>query len=128
VHALPSLGHVAGQLPSHSSGGSTTPLPHMPEQLLSFVALQPVGQQPSPPTHIVIAGYVHVTLHMPDEPERTFVVHELPSSHVAGQFPSHVSPASTTPLPHIGMQLLSLVALQPEGQQPSPLVHVVTVG
>src|SRR5687768_6496987 len=40
---------------------------------------------------------------------------------------SQVSPASSTPLPQTRMQLLSLLALQPEGQQPSPLVQVDTV-
>jgi hypothetical protein len=103
-------------------------LPHTAAQLLSFVMLQPDGQQPSPLVHVVIAGYEQATLHDADEPVRTFVVHEFMSSHVAGQFPSHVSPISTTPLPHVGMQLLSLVMLQPDGQQASPFVHVVIAG
>jgi hypothetical protein len=44
----PRFGHVVGQLaPSHSSPGSSTPLPHTAEQLLSFTALHPVGQHAS---------------------------------------------------------------------------------
>jgi hypothetical protein len=50
---------LVGQLASQSSGGSVTPFPHTAVQLLSFVALHPVGQQPSPPVHVVIAGCVH---------------------------------------------------------------------
>src|SRR5438128_196368 len=41
--------------------------------------------------------------------------------------PSHFSPASTTPLPHLGAQSLSLVASQVPGQQPSPAAHAVCV-
>ena len=40
---------------------------------------------------------------------------------------SQSSPGSTTPLPHTGMQLLSLLALHPDAQQPSPLVQVEMV-
>jgi hypothetical protein len=47
---------------------------------------------------------------------------------VVGQFPSQSSPDSTTPLPHLGVQLLSLFALQPGAHQPSPFVHVVIAG
>jgi hypothetical protein len=36
---------------------------------------------------------------------------------------SQVSPGSTTLLPQLALQSLSLTALQPEGQQPSPLRH-----
>jgi hypothetical protein len=44
----PMVGHEVGQLvPSQSSPGSSTPLPHTAEQLLSLTALQPVGQQAS---------------------------------------------------------------------------------
>jgi hypothetical protein len=120
--------HVAGQFPSHVSPDSTTPFPHMAVQFESFVALQPDGQHESPPVHLGIGGYEHTTLHCPDVPVRTFVVHEFMSSHVAGQFPSHVSPDSTTLLPQAGVQLLSLFALQPGAQQPSPPVHVVIAG
>jgi hypothetical protein len=37
--------------------------------------------------------------------------------------PSQISLPSTTPLPHIGEQLLSLLALHPLGQQPSPFMQ-----
>jgi hypothetical protein len=53
----PWLGHVAGQLPSHSSPDSITPLPHTGEQSLSLVELQvpvpPPGQQLSLFEHAV---------------------------------------------------------------------------
>ena len=50
------------------------------------------------------------------------MVQALPSSQEVGQedFGSQVSPFSTTPLPHFGEQSESLLALHPEGQQPSP--------
>jgi hypothetical protein len=38
---------------------------------------------------------------------------------------SQVSPRSTTPLPQLGAQSLSLLALQPDGQQPSLLAQAV---
>jgi hypothetical protein len=44
---------VVGQLPSHSSPVSTTPLPHTAAQLLSVSELQPLGQQSSLFAHIV---------------------------------------------------------------------------
>jgi hypothetical protein len=40
---------VVGQLPSHTSGASTLPLPHVVEQSLSWPGAQSAGQQPSPP-------------------------------------------------------------------------------
>jgi hypothetical protein len=126
VQELPSFGHVVGQFPSQSSGGSITLLPHTAVQLPSLVALHPVGQHPSPFTHIVIGGWVHCRLHMAAEPVRTSAVQAIPSSgQVVGQFPSQVSPGSTTLLPQVAVQLLSLLALQPMGQQPSPPVHIV---
>jgi hypothetical protein len=110
--------HVAGQLPSHVSGGSTTLLPQPTEQSLSFVELQPGAQQLSPFVHIVIGGCVHCRLHIATEPVSTSLVHEFPSSgQVVGQFPSQSSPISTTLLPHIGAQFASLTMLQPIGQQ-----------
>ena len=38
---------------------------------------------------------------------------------------SQVSPASTTPFPHLGAQSLSFVLSQEDGQQPSPELHSV---
>jgi hypothetical protein len=97
-----------------------------PTQSLSFPLVQPIGQQPSPPVHVVIAGCVHITLHMFGEPVSTSCVQALLSdAHVVGQFPSQASPVSTTPFPHMPVQLLSLLALQPIGQHESPPVHVV---
>jgi hypothetical protein len=128
VHGFPSLAHMVGQFPSHVSLPSTTPFPQLAEQLLSFVALQPGAQQPSPFAQVVIGGYVHTTLHAPDVPVRVLVVHEFPSSQVAGQFPSQVSPDSTTPFPHTGAQFASFVWLQPEGQHESPPTHIVIAG
>jgi hypothetical protein len=58
-------------------------------------------------------------------PIRTSVVHAFMSLQVAGQCPSHVSPDSTAPFPQVGVQLLSLLALHPAAQHPSPFVHVV---
>jgi hypothetical protein len=128
VHEFPSFAHVVRQFPSHVSPASTTLLPHTGMQLPSLFALQPDGQHESAPMHIVIGVNVHVTLHCPGVPVRVSVVHELPSEHVVGQLPSQISPVSTTPLPHIGEQSLSLFALQPGAQQPSPPVHVVIAG
>jgi hypothetical protein len=90
--------------------------------------LQPAGQQESPLAQTVIAGYEHWTLHCAAVPVRTFVVHAFMSSHVAGQFPSQISPDSTTLFPHAGRQLLSLFALHPDGQQPSPPMQDVIGG
>jgi hypothetical protein len=64
-------------------------------------------------------------------------VHALPSLHEVGQAPaaplaiamSQVSWAavSTTPLPHVAEQSGSVVAVQPDGQQPSETAaHAVT--
>src|SRR6266478_3477099 len=48
--------------------------------------------------------------------------------HEVGQpAPSQSSPASSTPLPHTGAQLLSFTALHPLGQQLSLLTHAVCV-
>jgi hypothetical protein len=61
----------------------------------------------------------------PAEPVEPSIVQELPSMQLAGQLPSQVSPDSTTPLPHLTVQLSSLVELQPGAQQPSPFLHWV---
>jgi hypothetical protein len=54
VQALPSLQDV-GQLPSQVSPGSTAMLPQLTEQSPSLFRLHPVGQQPSPSRHWVMA-------------------------------------------------------------------------
>ena len=43
----------------------------------------------------------------------------------AGIAVSHVSPGSTTPLPQVAEQLLSLADVHPGGQQPSPFMQAV---
>jgi hypothetical protein len=62
------------------------------------------------------------------------VVQELLSPQLVGHEPSpdvmpvsHNSPVSTTPLPQVGEQSLSLFELHPAAQQPSPLIHWVMV-
>jgi hypothetical protein len=121
--------HVVGQFPSHVSPISTTMFPQTGAQSSSLVWLQPGAQQPSPSTHVVIAGCVHTTLHWPAMPVSTSFVHAFPSlAHVVGQFPSHVSPISTTMFPQVVEQSSSFVELQPGAQQPSPSMHVVIAG
>lgn len=55
-------------------------------------------------------------------------MHAFWSSHDTGQLPSgsHVSPASTVPLPQLGEQSLSSMALQAAGQHPSSSVQSST--
>jgi hypothetical protein len=118
---------AVGQLPSHVSGGSTTPFPHTGLQSLSVVALHPVvGQQPSPFTHrVCVPVSTHSAKHVPPlESERN--VHAT-CGQLVGQLPSQSSPASTTPLPHTAVQLLSLRELQLAGQQLSSFKHIVCV-
>src|SRR5262249_56678340 len=53
-------------------------------------------------------------------------VHEFVHASLLFVLPSsHCSPGSTTPLPHTGWQSLSLFALAPGGQQPSPFAGFV---
>jgi len=124
VHALSSL-HVAGQLDGGSqvSPGSMTLLPQVAEHSASLFASQPAGQQPSPLEHVTTAVRTQATLQFSALPVVVSTVHALPSLHVVGQVPggSQVSPGSITPLPHVVEQSPSLFALQPAGQQPSPL-------
>jgi hypothetical protein len=123
VHVSPSE-HDVGQLPSHVSPVSTTPLPHVGEQSASEFALQPGAQQPSPLAHSDIGWNVHAALQLSAAPTRTSIVHDAPSVHAVGHdAPSQISPASTTPLPQVGEQSESELALQPGAQQPSPPVH-----
>jgi hypothetical protein len=75
--------------------------------------------------HVVTGVYVHATLQAPGVPLRASVVHAWLSLQLTGQLPSHFSGASVTPLPHTGVQALSLSALQPEGQHESPFPHAV---
>jgi hypothetical protein len=131
VQGLPSS-QEEGQEPGGSqvSPGSTTLLPHTGEQLESVLALQPEGQQPSPPVQAVITGKVQATSQVRELPDRVSVVQLLPSEQETGQVPggSQVSPGSVTLLPQTGEQFESLLALQPEGQQPSPPTQETIAG
>jgi hypothetical protein len=66
----------SSQLVGHESGGSqvslpsTTSLPQLAEQSVSFVASQPVGQQPSPPTQVLMELLLHATLQFAELPVR----------------------------------------------------------
>jgi len=128
VQALPSL-HDVGHEPAGSqvSPESTTPLPQAGPQSTS-PGLQPGTQQPSPPVQAVTVLVVQRAVQVADEPTRVSVVQALPSLHELGHDPggSHVSPASTAPLPHLTVQSESVSVLQPAGQQPSAPRHAVT--
>jgi hypothetical protein len=123
----PWFGHDVGQLaPSHSSPGSSTPLPHTAAQLLSFTALHPLGQQPSSFTQFICVPDVwHCAWHVPP------LASDCSVQPICGQVimhddtGSHVSPTSTMPLPHIAGQSTSRLegeVLHPGGQQPSLVV------
>jgi len=126
VQATLSL-HEVGQFPSQVSDGSTMPLPHVEEQSLSFAAVHPLGQHPSPLAHAVRGVLVHWKEHASTVPVEPSVVQAFPSSQEVGQLPSQVSPASTVPLPQVAEQSLSVPLVQAEGQQPSADTQVVTV-
>lgn len=96
--------------------------------------MHPAGQHPSPLAHAVTGALAHVAVQVP--PLVSVAEEHVPEGvHVVGHAPvipaaiavSQVSPASTAPLPQRGMQSLSLVALQLEGQQRSPPVQLVIV-
>jgi hypothetical protein len=116
---LPEQGASAGQV-AQFSVPSFTPFPQRAGQSESLLLLHPEGQQPSPELHAVTGACVHTTSQLPAFPVLTSVVHALPSLQLAGQLPSQISPGSTTPFPHVAPQSLSVLALQPDGQQPSP--------
>jgi hypothetical protein len=112
---------------SHFSPGSTTPLPHAGAQLLSLLALQPGGQQPS-----LLAQAVCSVVFT----QAAVQAVALPCSARSwqptggqddGQLPSQVSAhaASVTPLPQRQLQSLSLTLVQPDAQQPSLLAQAV---
>jgi hypothetical protein len=112
-------GHIVGQLPSQVSPGSTVPLPQVAAvgQSLSFMCVQPAGQQPSSLAQLVIAWWVQATLQFEALPVIRSSVQAWWSSQEVGQFPSQVSPGSTIPFPQLVEQSLSFCALQPAGQQ-----------
>jgi hypothetical protein len=56
------VGHeVAG---SQVSPASKTPLPQLAEQSVSSAEVHPTGQHPSPPTHVLMAVWLHATLQL----------------------------------------------------------------
>ena len=119
--SLQRVGHEDGG--SQVSPDSTMPLPQTgPTQSLSVAVTQPAGQHPSPSLHVVISTKEHDAVHDDASPLNTSVVQLFPSSHDVGHEDggSQVSPASWILLPQVGEQSLSLLALQPAGQQPSP--------
>jgi len=88
--------------------------------------LHPAGQQPSPLTQVVMAACAHTAEQLDAAPVNVSAVQALPSLQSAGQLPSQTSPGSTWPLPHDAEQSLSLLWLQPAGQQPSPPTQALT--
>jgi hypothetical protein len=117
---------VDGQLPSHSSPASTTPLPQKGWQSVSVLALQPGAQQPSALRHWVMATFEQTRLQLEAEPLTTVsAVQATPSLQPARQLPSQVSPGSTTVLPQTAGQSASETLVQPAGQQPSAAPQLV---
>src|SRR5690242_11691265 len=96
--------------PSHASPPSTTPLPQLGWQSLSFSALAFFGQQPSLSFGIVIEACVQVRLQFSALPVTTSAVHASPSSQstshgLTSLLGSHVSMrGSTTPSPQFAEQ------------------------
>jgi hypothetical protein len=100
------------------------------QQSLSVAGVQPVGQHASAvvPEHAVIGVCWQKVLHWPGVPMSFSRVHTSPSSgQVVGQLAggSQVSPIPMRPSLHTGAQSLSVSAVHPEGQQPSPARHPV---
>jgi hypothetical protein len=105
--------------------------PTRPEavQSASVAPVQPAGQQPSLVIEQVETGLVvHSAVQAKALPISVSVVQALPSLQLAGQLPSHFSPASTTLLPQTGWQSTSLVVVQVDGQQPSVVIEQVVFG
>ena len=101
-------------------------MPQLAEQSLSFVALQPGAQHPSPLVHALTPTWLQTAEQLEADPTSVSVVHASASSQLVGQWPSQVSLPSMMPLPQLAEQSLSFVALHPGAQQPSPLVHALT--
>jgi len=128
VQALLSL-QLAGQedFGSQVSPLSTTPLPHFGWQSESLLALHPPGQQPSPALQVLMVVWLQAMLQLALLPVMRSMVQALLSLQFAGQEDtgSQVSPFSTTPLPQVGEQSESALALHPTGQQLSPETQLV---
>jgi hypothetical protein len=104
------------------------PVPPVPQlQSPSVAAVQPVGQQPSPATHALMALELQATLQFWALPVSWSSVQALPSSQLVGQElgGSQVSPESTTRLPQVAEQSASLAELHAAGQHASPPQHAV---
>jgi phosphotransferase system HPr-like phosphotransfer protein len=73
--------------------------------------------------------WLQVTLQLARLPALASAVQALPSSQEVGQEDggSQVSPDSITPLPQVGVQSESLLALHVAGQQPSAATQAVMV-
>lgn len=127
VHGSPSshdVGHGLVLLDgSHVSVPLTTPSPQLAEHSESSPLLQPFGQQPSPGLQAVISDVSQVAEHFDASPSMDVVMQASLDWQLAevGQLEggSHVSPPSSTPLPHVGLQSGSLSELPSLGQQPS---------
>ena len=117
----PCIGQVCGQVVSgsHSSPGSSVPLPHWLVQSRSLAAVQPSGQHSSPSTQVDC------------RPAETQTAAQVPSlfsrciwhfscAQLCGQLPagSQISPASSRPLPQPA-QSMSVAAEQDDGQHRS---------
>jgi hypothetical protein len=124
-------GQLVGQLvPSHFSlqAASVIALPHRQLQSVSLASVQPLGQHSSPLIQALITVLLtHSALQAAAVPWRVRFWHPIAGQLVGQLAPSHFSPVSVTPFPHLGAQSLSLAALQVGGQQPSPLMHVIWV-
>jgi hypothetical protein len=99
VQALPSS-QLAGQvlIGSQVSPGSTMPFPHVAEQSESLAAVQPDGQQPSPPEQAAMGVLEHDTLQVSALPLRVSAVQSLPSDT---QLEGHVDDGSQVSVPSI---------------------------
>jgi hypothetical protein len=116
-------GHEPGG--SHVSPASMRPLPH-PGQSPSFIAVHPVGQQPSPVVQ-ALTGPASTHWRWQAVPCKARRVQPMVGQLVGQLVPSQSSPGSSTPLPQTAVQLLSLTALHPVGQQASSLTQRVCV-
>jgi hypothetical protein len=113
---------------SQASPPVTTPSPHCVGQSLSVLAFPPFGQHPSSDIGCVICPIVHFAVH-PSPEKIAFVQPEERQLLGLGQtvvlIGSQVSLPVTTPSPQRVAQSLSLLALAPSGQQPSPDCGIV---
>jgi hypothetical protein len=93
--------------------------------------LQVAGQKPSAVALQGRRSVTHLKVQLATTPVRVRSL-LLSSTHISdwvwqADGGSQVSPLSTAPLPQSGRQSSSLLALQADGQQPSPFAHVVRI-